>query len=71
MHHISVDAILYYTMKIKKTLRLIALIFLIFLACIVPFPMKFSRKDNLPKDLIENVEIKEEDDDEDELKAIF
>lgn len=58
-------------MKIKKALRLIALIFLIFLACIVPFPLKFTQKDNLPKDLIENVEIKEEDDDEDELKVIF
>lgn len=44
---------------------------MIFLACIVPFPMKFSHKDNLPKDLIENVEIKEDDDDEDELEVIF
>ncbi|MEH6537638.1 MAG: hypothetical protein V7719_14660 [Psychroserpens sp.] len=58
-------------MKIKKTLRLLALIFMIFLACIVPFPMKFTKKDNLPKDLIEHLEIKEEDSNEDELEVIF
>ncbi|WP_323789422.1 hypothetical protein [Psychroserpens sp.] len=58
-------------MKIKKALRLMALVFMIFLACIVPFPMKLTRKDNLPKDLIEYVELKENEEDDDELKAIF
>jgi len=58
-------------MNIKKTLRLTALIFFIFLACIVPFPMRFTQKDNLPKDLIEQVELKEDDDDDDELEVIF
>ena len=58
-------------MKIKKTLRLIALIAMIFLACLVPFPLKFSSKDNLPKHLIENVEIKDEEDEDDILKEIF
>jgi len=59
-------------MKIKKTLRLMALVFMIFLACIVPFPLKLTRKDNLPKDLIEYVELKKEnEEDDDELKAIF
>ena len=58
-------------MNLKKTLRLIALIFMVFLACIVPFPMKFTQKDNLPKDLIEQVELKEDDEDEDEIKEIF
>ncbi len=48
-----------------------ALVFMIFLACIVPFPMKLTRKDNLPKDLIEYVELKENEEDDDELKAIF
>ncbi|WP_299124090.1 hypothetical protein [uncultured Winogradskyella sp.] len=58
-------------MKIKKTFRLIALIFMIMLACIVPFPLKFSQKDNLPKNLIENVEVTKEEDDEDDIKEIF
>ena len=44
---------------------------MIFLACIVPFPMKFSRKDNLPKDLIEHVELKEDDNEDNELKELF
>jgi hypothetical protein len=58
-------------MNIKKSLRLIALIFMIFLACLVPFPLKFSSKDSLPKNLIENVEIKDDEEDEDILKEIF
>ncbi len=41
------------------------------LACVVPFPMKLSQKDNLPKNLIENVEIKNEEDDEDTIKEVF
>ena len=44
---------------------------MIFLACIVPFPMKFTQKDNLPKDLIEHVELKEEDEDDDDIKELF
>ena len=58
-------------MKIKKTLRLIALIILILLASLVPFPIKFASKDNLPKHLIEQVEIKDEEDDDDILKEVF
>jgi len=44
---------------------------MIFLACLVPFPLKLSSKDNLPKNLIENVEIKDEEEDEDVFKEIF
>ena len=44
---------------------------MIFLACLVPFPLKFTSKDNLPKNLIEQVELKEDDEDEDTLKEIF
>jgi hypothetical protein len=66
----SEDAICCYTMNLKKTLRLIALIFMIFLACFLPFPLKLSSKDNLPKNLIENIEIKDEKEDEDTLKEI-
>ncbi len=58
-------------MKIKRTLRLIALIFIIALACAIPVPMTFKQKDNLPKDLIEQVEKKEDDEDEDTLKEVF
>ncbi len=58
-------------MKIKKTLRLFALIFMICLACTVPFPLKFSQKDNLPNNLIENVEVKDEEEDEDTLNEVF
>jgi hypothetical protein len=58
-------------MNIKKSLRLIALIFMIFLACLVPVPLKFSSKDHLPKNLIENIEIKDDEDEDDILKEIF
>ncbi|MFP4845392.1 hypothetical protein [Winogradskyella sp. PE311] len=58
-------------MKIKKTFRLIALIFMIFLACLVPFPLKFSSKNNLPKNLIEQVEIKDNEDEDEFVKEIF
>ncbi|EDP71979.1 hypothetical protein FBALC1_12797 [Flavobacteriales bacterium ALC-1] len=58
-------------MKLKKSLRLIVLIFMICLACIVPFPLKFSSKDNLPKNLIENTEKTDNEEDEDVLKEVF
>ncbi len=48
-----------------------ALIFMIFLACIVPFPIQFNQKDNLPKHLIEQVEKREDEEDEDTLKEVF
>ena len=44
---------------------------MIFLACLVPFPLKFSSKDNLPKHLIEQIEIKDDEDDEDIIKEVF
>ena len=65
MHLIDLDVKRCYIMKIKKTLRFTALIFMIFLASLVPFPLKFSSKDNLPKNLIENVEKKKEEGNED------
>ena len=58
-------------MKLKKNLRLIILIIIIILASLVPFPIKFSSKDNLPKHLIENVEKKDDEDEDDILKEIF
>ncbi len=44
---------------------------MIFLACLVPFPLKLASKDNLPKNLIEHVDIKDDEEDEDVLKEIF
>ena len=58
-------------MKIKKTLRFISLILMLFLACTAPFPLKFISKDNLPKNLIENIEIKDEEDNQDIIKEVF
>jgi len=45
-------------------MRLVALAFMVGLACILPVPLEFKTKDNLPKNLIEQVEIKKEDEDE-------
>ena len=58
-------------MKIKKTLRFIALIFMICLVCVLPFPLKLAYKDNLPKNLIENVETNDQDDEKDILREVF
>lgn len=58
-------------MKIKKKLRLLVLAFMIGLACILPIPMTFFRKDNLPKNLIEQVDINEDEDESDDIKELF
>ncbi|RKE90906.1 hypothetical protein [Ichthyenterobacterium magnum] len=58
-------------MKIKKVLRLIALVFFIAIASIIPVPITFYKKDNLPKHLIEQLETKEEDSEEDNIKELF
>ncbi len=57
-------------MNIKRVLRLLALALMIGLACILPVPMTLYRKDELPKNLIEKVELEEEKEDEEE-KALF
>lgn len=44
---------------------------MILLACLVPFPLKLSSKDNLPKHLIEQVEIEDDERDDDTIKDIF
>lgn len=53
-------------MKIKRMLRLFALMLMIGLACILPVPMTLYRKDELPKNLIEKVELEEEKEDDEE-----
>lgn len=57
-------------MKIKRVLRLLALGFMIALACVLPVPLHLTKKDNLPKNIIERVEQAEEQED-DEEKALF
>lgn len=47
------------------------LILVIAMAAALPVPMKFTSKDNLPTDLQEQVDPKEEDDEEDEQEYIM
>ena len=58
-------------MNIKRLVRLCALALFIALACILPVPMTFYKKDHLPKITIEQVDKKEEDEDESDIKEIF
>jgi len=43
---------------------------MIALACVLPVPLTFVKKDNLPKFLIEKVELEEEKEDDEEV-AMF
>lgn len=47
-------------MRIKKFIRFLILLIFIIIACIVPFPMKTYRKDNLPSYEIEQLDKTEE-----------
>lgn len=58
-------------MSLRRGLRLAALILLIAMACVLPFPITTYRKDNLPKHLIEQVERNDEDEENDEEKYIL
>jgi len=44
---------------------------MICLVCVLPFPLKLAYKDNLPKNLIENVETNDQDDEKDILREVF
>ncbi len=59
-------------MHIKRTLRLIALIFLIIIASIIPLPIpiQFHHKDELPQNLIEMVDRKEDENEEENQAEI-
>ncbi|MBT8303613.1 MAG: hypothetical protein KJP09_04015 [Bacteroidia bacterium] len=57
-------------MKIKRVIRRVALILMIALACVLPVPLTFAKKDDLPKFLIEKVELEEEREDDEEI-ALF
>ena len=53
-------------MKIKRILRQFILALMIALACILPVPITLFKKDALPKNLIEKVELEEETENDDE-----
>lgn len=60
-----------YTMKIKRILRLLALILMIAMASILPVPISFFNKDKLPKFVIEQIDDKDEDSEKEDIKEIF
>ena len=51
-------------MRFKKFARLLVLVFFIMLSSIVPFPITFKRKDNIPTYTIEQIDKKEDDEEE-------
>jgi hypothetical protein len=55
----------------KRFLRLFLLLLMIGMASILPVPILFYGKDNLPKNLTELVEKTKEDDKDDDIKALF
>jgi len=44
---------------------------MVVLASVLPVPITFYRKDELPKNLIEQVEVEEEDANKDDIKELF
>jgi len=57
--------------KIKRIIRLFALLLMIGLASILPVPITFYRKDDTPKYVIEQIDTKEGDSEKDLEKEIF
>ena len=57
--------------KFKRFLRLFLLLLMIGMAAILPVPILFYGKDNLPKNLTELVEKTVEDDEADDIKELF
>lgn len=58
-------------MKLKKFVRFLLLLFFLTIAAIVPFPIKFHRKDNLPAYKVEQLDKKEDEDNEDDVYQAF
>ncbi|WP_347922557.1 hypothetical protein [Pontimicrobium sp. SW4] len=57
--------------KFKRFLRLFLLLLMIGMAAILPVPILFYGKDNLPKNLTELVEKTEDEDDENDIKELL
>lgn len=55
----------------KRLLRLLVLTLMIALASVLPVPITFYKKDDLPKFLIEQVDNKEEEEEKKDTKEIF
>lgn len=55
----------------KRILKLVALILIIVLASILPVPITFYRKDNSPKYLIEQIDAKENETENEDIKELF
>lgn len=58
-------------MKLKKFLRFLMLLLFIMIASIVPFPINFRRKSNVPTYEIEQIDKKEDEDHESEEYQAF
>jgi hypothetical protein len=58
-------------MKFKRFMRLTMLIIVIAMAAALPVPMKFAYKDELPQNLQEQVDKKEEDEEDNEQNLIM
>ena len=56
--------------SIKKALRLLALVLIIGLATVLPVPITFYRKDNMPKFKTEQIDKNKEDVKKDDIKVI-
>ncbi|NAS12977.1 hypothetical protein [Poritiphilus flavus] len=55
-------------MRIKKIIRLLAVIAMVGIASVVPFPINYRRKDEFPKVKIEQLDEEEESNEEDTVK---
>ncbi len=58
-------------MKIKRLLRLLALLLMIAMASILPVPITLFNKDKLPKFVIEQIYKKEDDAEKEDIKELF
>ncbi|MEO6348759.1 MAG: hypothetical protein ABIO60_12700 [Aquaticitalea sp.] len=59
-------------MRIKKFLRFLMLLIFLIMACIVPFPIKFHKKDDLPSYEIEQIDKKNENENvEDDYRVLY
>ena len=57
--------------KFKRFLSLLLLALMIGMVAILPVPIVFYGKDNLPKNLTELVENTEDEDDDEDIKELF
>lgn len=56
---------------IKKFIRLSAFLLMIALASVLPVPITFYTRDNLPKYIIEQIDTKDDETKDDDIKELF